>query len=493
MKNTTRRVLTSCVIITLAICLCLSMVGIGGTVLSIWNQPTSHFISTQLPDQTTQATRPAESEGSAATITPGSEAGATKTNSPDQSQTEIAVTTPTSGIVSSTAAQMDQIQEQVVDLRGLHPQNPVDRDLLTPEQLRQRVIDDFLEDYTQEEAASESISLATFGLIERDFDLLDFYIELFSEQVAGFYDDEAKKMYVVQGEGFQGSERLTYAHEYVHALQDQHFDLKDGLNYNDEACEVNTERCSAIQALVEGDASLLEISWLTTYATNQDLTDIQQFYNNYQSPVYDSAPAYLKEDFIFPYLSGQAFVEHLYNRGGWPEVDRAYEVLPASTEQILHPERYPDDTPIPVSLVDLSGVLGAGWQEIDKGLMGEWYTYLILAYGRIPEARIDESRARAAAEGWGGDAYVVYYDHQNDDSVMVMRTIWDSGSEAAEFASIFEEYAEGRFGLVNDSGAELLRWESSEGYAIFDLDETTTTWLLAPEEAIAQAVWERLQ
>lgn len=388
---------------------------------------------------------------------------------------------------------MDQIQEQVADLRGLHPQNPVDRDLLTHEQLRQRVIDDFLEDYTQEEAASESISLATLGLIERDFDLLDFYTQLFSEQVAGFYDDEAKKMYVVQGEGFQGTERLTYAHEYVHALQDQQFDLKDGLNYNDEACEVNTERCSAIQALVEGDASLLEISWLTTYATNQDLTDIQQFYNNYQSPVYDSAPAYLKEDFIFPYLSGQAFVEHLYNRGGWPEVNRAYEVLPASTEQILHPERYPDDTPIPVSLVDLSDVLGAGWHEIDKGMIGEWYTYLILAYGRIPEARIDESRARAAAEGWGGDAYVVYYDHQNDDSVMVMRTIWDSRSEATEFASILGEYAEGRFGLVNDSGAELLRWESSEGYAIFDLDETTTTWLLAPDEAIAQTVWERLQ
>lgn len=493
MESTTRRLLTSCVIMTLAICLCLSMVGIGGTVLTLWNRTTSSFLTTQFPEQTTQPTLPGEPEETDTTKTPGIQIEATEASSSDRSQTETPGTTPASGIPPSIAAQMDQIQDQVVDLRGLQPENPVDRDLLTPEQLRQRVVDDFLEDYAQEEANNDAISLAAFGLIDADFDLLDFYIELFSEQVAGYYDDEAKKMYVVQGEGFQGTERLTYAHEFVHALQDQQFDLRDGLNYSDEACEEDLERCSAIQALVEGDASFLEISWLTTYATNQDLTDIQQFYNNYQSPIYDGAPAYLKEDFIFPYLSGQAFVEHLYNRGGWPEVNQAYELLPTSTEQILHPERYPDDTPIPVALVDLSAVLGEAWQEVDKGVMGEWYTYLILAHGRNPEARINESRAQTAAEGWGGDAYAVYYEDHNDDTVMVLKTTWDSDREATEFSSAFEEYANERFGPVNDSALELLSWDGIDGYALFHLQQTTTTWLLAPDEATAQAIWERLQ
>jgi hypothetical protein len=493
MNDTARRVITSCVIIALAICLCLSLVGVGGTVLSIWNRSDSPILSTQLPDQTTQATIPGESEGSAATIIPGSDARPTETSSPDQTQTQTAVTTPGSAIPPSIASQMDQIQEQVIDLRGLQPGDPVDRELLAPEQLHQRVINDFLEDYSQEESASEAISLAAFGLIEPDFDLHDFYIELFSEQVAGFYDDEAKKMYVVQGEGFRGTERLTYAHEYVHALQDQIFDLKDGLNYSDEACEEDSERCSAIQALIEGDASLLEISWLTTYATNQDLTDIQQFYNSYQSPVYDSAPAYLKEDFIFPYLSGQAFVEHLYNRGGWPEVNKAYEILPASTEQVLHPERYPGDAPIPVLLFDLSDVLGPGWQEIDKGVLGEWYTYLMLAYGQNLDARIEAGRAQAAAEGWGGDAYGVYYDDQNGDSVMMIRTIWDSENEATEFASIFEEYADARFGPTNHTDQDSLIWESPEAYTLFHHENITTTWLLAPDEAVAKLVWERLE
>lgn len=489
MKSTTRHLLTSCGIIILSICLCLSMVGVGGMVLSIWNRSPLPIFTNRAPDQTTKATLSSRSTETAATVTPTAETDSFKAESPDQSDTE----TPASGIPPSIATQMDEIQKQVVDLRGFQSEDPVDRELLTTGQLRQRVIDDLLEDYTQEEASHDTISLAAFGLTEPDFDLLNFYIELFSEQVAGFYDDEAKKMYVVQGEGFQGTERLTYAHEYVHALQDQQFDLKNGLNYSDESCEADSERCSAIQALVEGDASFLEISWLTTYATNQDLIDIQQFYNNYQSPVYDGAPAYLREDFIFPYLSGQVFVEHLYDQGGWAAVNQAYEVLPTSTEQILHPERYPEDTPIPVSLLDLSTVLGEAWQEIDKGIMGEWYTYLILAHGRIPETRISESRARAAAEGWGGDAYAVYYDDQNDDTILIIRTVWDSDREATEFAGAFQEYAAGRFGSINDSGSELLRWESAEGYAIFQLDQTTTTWLLAPDEATAQKVWDRLQ
>jgi hypothetical protein len=32
-----------------------------------------------------------------------------------------------------------------------------------------------------------------------------------------------------QDEGFQGPERLTYGHEYVHALQDQNYDIENGL------------------------------------------------------------------------------------------------------------------------------------------------------------------------------------------------------------------------------------------------------------------------
>ena len=71
--------------------------------------------------------------------------------------------------------------------------------------------------------------MAAFGLINPDFDLQNLYIDLYSEQIAGFFDIEENEMVVVQGEGFGGVERFVYAHEYTHVLQDQNFDIENGL------------------------------------------------------------------------------------------------------------------------------------------------------------------------------------------------------------------------------------------------------------------------
>ena len=70
---------------------------------------------------------------------------------------------------------------------------------------------------------------------------------------------------------------------------------------NDDTCEADTEYCAAVSALVEGDASLSEQFWFLANGTEQDRNDIINFQQTYSSPVYDSAPAFMKEDFLFPY------------------------------------------------------------------------------------------------------------------------------------------------------------------------------------------------
>jgi hypothetical protein len=492
MEKTTQRLLLSCGVILLAACLCLSVTSIAGAGLFIFNR-SSALVLNQPPGTAIQVPFPIQTEEATETISATPQPVVTVTVQPNPTTQETSPTEPQSDLPPNIARQMDAIQSEVVRLRDLQPKGAVNRALLTPDQLRQKVIDDFLKDYSPEEAANDTISLSAFGLLEPDFDLLDFYIELYSEQVAGFYDDQDKTMYVVQGEGFNGNERLTYAHEYVHALQDQNFDLENGLNYSDQACEEDSERCSAVQALLEGDASSLEIEWLTNYATNQDLNDIQEFYNTYQSPVYDSAPAYLKEDFIFPYLNGQTFIEQLKSQGGWPAVNEAYQNLPVSTEQILHPDLYPDDQPVPVDLPDLSEVLGSDWREVDRGVMGEWYTYLILGYSANPQARLNETTAQDAAAGWGGDAYVVYYNDQAEDYVMVLRTVWDTQADANEFSAAFKDYSGARFNTAGTSDEPgITVWDQPGRYVALRADQETTTWLLAPDESSALNVWEQL-
>jgi hypothetical protein len=456
--------LLACGVILLVACICLSISSLGGAAwLFFYPSSSSSSDSSPLTEPAATKENPSQDGGSSATR-----------------------------LTEEISQQMDLIEEQVMKLRGLPRTSPVNRVLETPEQLRDRVVNDFFADYTAEEAQDDGRVLSILGLLPPGFDLTGFYLDLYSEQIAGQYDPEKNVMYITQGEGFKGPERLTYSHEFVHALQDQNYDLENGLNYSDEACEADTERCAGIQALVEGDASLAELQWLTEYGTQQDYREIQEYYSRYESPVFDSAPAFMQEDFIFPYTKGQAFVEAIFNAGGWGAVDAVYRNVPVSTEQILHPERYPDDKPTQVELPDLTGILGADYREIDRNVMGEWYTFLILAHGREARYQVDEGQARTAAEGWGGDTYLVYHNAADQSIVLVLRSIWETTVDANQFRSAFEDYGKGRFGkpAVDDTGR--LTWQSSDGFVDFRAEDTTTTWIIAPDEVTAGAIWEAL-
>jgi hypothetical protein len=448
MSDTGRRLLLSCGVILLVICLCLSVIAIGAavsTALGLGNQVHIPLFSTPTPVG-------------------------------DLAPADI-------------QAQMDEIQTQVIGLRGLQPTGPVPNTLLTPEELRQKVTEDFFKDYTPEDAHDDAIALAVFGLLSPDFDLQGFYTDLYSEQVAGYYDYEAKEMYVVKGEGFQGPERFTYAHEYTHVLQDQVYDIENGLGKNEESCKADSERCAAITALLEGDATMVQLAWFSQYATNEDRKQLTDYFNTTQSPVFDSAPAFMQEDMMFPYDAGYQFVQYLYDQNGWEAVDAAYKNLPVSTEQILHPERYPADKPWEVNLPDYQAALGDGWRELDRNVMGEWYTYLILGQGIDQNARLDKGVAQKAAEGWGGDAYTVYYNDQTNETVMVLRWQWESEGEANEFVNAFTEYADARFGVPAVQQGSRMDWDFSGGYSILGHDLDLTTWVYAPDATTAESIY----
>jgi hypothetical protein len=395
---------------------------------------------------------------------------------------------PTSVLDSQLTSEIDLIQTQVVEERGLQPKHPVPVVLLSPDDLRKNVVSDFLADYTDEETADDVLELSIIGLLEPGFDLRDLYINLLSEQIAGYYDNETAEMFVVQGEAFQGPERLTYSHEYTHVLQDQNYDIKNGLNYNDDACELDTERCAAIQSLIEGDATVSQAIWFQYYATSQDKQEVTAFYNSLKSPVYDSAPAFLKDDFVFPYNQGSTFVQELFSNGGWAAVDAAYLDPPVSTEQILHPNLYPSDKPIPVDLPDLVPALGQGWREVSRNQMGEWYTYLVLARGADANAQQSDSTAQSAAAGWGGDEYLVLHNDATSATVFMMKTVWDTTNDATEFSSTFEKYANTRFGVKAIQQADTSTWSYSSGYTSLQLSGTTTIWITAPDASTAQTV-----
>lgn len=460
-----KRVLISIVVLVVCACLVLSVMAVVGVFTLLPVSSTVSHVETKV-SPVEQATQPAQTE------------------------------TPQAGgdLSTDVLEEMHKIEQQTEKNRGLSLKGEITRALLTPDQLRQRVIDDFLKDYTPEDMAADQKVMYAFGLLPRDFDIKTLYTDLYSEQIAGFYDDETNEMVVVQGEGFEGPERETYAHEFTHALQDEAYDLTNGLKTDEETCRKDSEYCAAVQSLIEGDATLSEQLWLLYDATQQDRDQIDQFYSDYQSPVYDSAPEFLKEDFLFPYDKGVNFVLGFYQQGGYPAVDKLYQNLPVSTEQIMHPERYPDDKPVKVELPDFSAALGDGWEEIDRNSVGEWYTYLILAYGDQKNARQDEDAASKAAEGWGGDSYVVYSNDQNDGVALVYRSQWDTDADSSEFWQVFQQYAEDRWGKADESSADRLEWSATDNGAVSIQRDAAgqVLWLMAPDEQTLQTLNEQL-
>jgi hypothetical protein len=448
-------------------CLCLALLATGGTGVALL-APTPAAPNLAAPAPTYPLPTPRE-----------------ETATPEPSQSAAAA--PTSALLSpEIAGQMDEIQAQVIRLRGLQSSGPVRRTLITRTQLEEKVVNEFFKDYTTQDAQNDQAVLVAFGLLPPGFELRPFYERMYTEGIAGYYDNQTRDMYVVAGQGFGGEERLTYSHEYTHALQDQNFDIENGLGFSEAACKQESERCAGLQALIEGDATLVEQDWLLADSTPLDRQQIQEVVTSLHTPVYDSAPAYLQQDFLFPYRSGAEFVQSLFDRGGWPTVNAAFRDPPVSTEQILHPDRYPDDRPAKVSLPDLAPALGAGWQQANRNPLGEWYTYLVLSNGQDPRTRLATGTALTAAEGWGGDEYAVYTKGTAVEAVLV--TQWDTAADATQFRDAFARYGTARWGSPSESGPGLLRWQPAAGVIEFRLQGQRTSWVMSPDEKAHQAV-----
>ncbi len=388
--------------------------------------------------------------------------------------------------------ELNQLQEDVIGVRQLMPDEIIYRNTLSPDQLRDRVVNDFFGDYSDDDLKRDTLLYALLGVIEPDFDLYGFIIDLYSEQIAGFYDDETKEMVVIQGGAFGGPERMTYAHEFTHLLQDQNYDFQNGLRLNDELLNENMDGYSALQALVEGDAVMSEYLWYQDFATEADNMDVQQFSMDMVTPIYDQAPAFIQNELLFPYQFGLEFVHSVYSKLGWDGVSALYENPPQSTEQILHPDRYPNDQPIEVNLEDHTSNLPFGWRLLHESTMGEAYLYLLLNDG-VNDGYTDVTSVWNAVKGWGGDRYQLYINDESGEVMFLMKTIWDTELDAEEFTAAFQAYAAYRWPEGIAAGSDQFTASDTHFKEVsFTRTGAETMWLFTPDEITTKVIRDSL-
>lgn len=383
------------------------------------------------------------------------------------------------------AETMETVSTQTEALRGLDPQTPVTRQLVDRTEITQIVSDILLQEYPPADRQRDQIVLSTLGLIPADLELSSFLEALLSEQVAGLYDPAAETLYVVQyGRGMGGLEKMILAHEHTHALQDQHFDL-EAMGLAGGETDYNDDQLLAMQALVEGDATLAMQQYIQHHFTSQDLWHLVGVSVMMNQEQLSAAPGYLRRSLTFPYQDGMLFVVRLYGRGGWAAVDAAFANPPQSSEQILHPYLYPDEMPQIVFLPPLTPVLRGDWQLVEENVLGEFGLREYL------DVELTNRQATEAAAGWGGDRYAVYQDGVTGQTILTIVLVWDEQAEQTEFGEFYRQYAEKRFGQPPQTMRERPGlWWLSEETVVLMTDETTTETVIivAPDETTAQQV-----
>jgi hypothetical protein len=190
---------------------------------------------------------------------------------------------------------------------------------------------------------------------------------------------------------------------------------------------------------------------------------------------------------VFPYEKGLSFVLALFQEGGWSAVNAAYANPPLSTEQILHPERYPSDEPHVVSLPPLADTLGMGWRLVDEDVLGEFGLQLHLG---VHVSASDDDAVDTAAEGWGGDRYAVYWREDETAFVVVLRLIWDTPADADEFFDTYVQFATKRFEAdpSRQEGDARLLWTGDDTLFLARNDQDEFLVIIAPDRATLDAV-----
>ena len=352
---------------------------------------------------------------------------------------------PTVAVAGPDRAMLQQIEDQVTKLRGLQPKSTVPLRSLDEAALRQYFVNNFNRDYLPNERESDQKLLSTLGLLNQGDSVVQILLDVLQEQVIGVYNEDEKVMYIVGDHAqFGPEEKDTFAHEFTHALQDQYFDLTKLAPKHPD----NDDRALAIQALIEGDAVLIQRLWAQENLSSDELAQLGQ--GGTDSKLF-SAPLFIREQLLFPYGDGFNFVRRAYQTGGGNAgVDEIFRNPPDSTEQILHPEKYrAHEKPIEVSLPDLPPVLGEGWRKINSNVMGELDMRLIL------EQLTDSTRAVRGSSGWGGDRWMLL--EKDGKQALIMKTVWDSEMDARNFFDTFGLALRNRFAGAKQEEASATR------------------------------------
>ncbi len=389
--------------------------------------------------------------------------------------------------ISQLQAMQTDTQTAVEQLRGITNPPPVHTTFRTRRELCDITLGFYRRRDVRDQIFYAEELYKTLGVISEDHNLEQTLLSIQLQQVSALVDDVSGEVYVLSDASeITPQLELGYAAAYMGGLQQALFNVT---KLRDDARADTGDRFRATTALITGDVGVITGGYVeTVIAQNPDaLAELQ---TPQSDNLLATAPPIIRKTVLFPLIQGQDFVRSLYEHGGdWPTVDDAYADPPVSSEQVLHPERYiSGELPVPVLFPDFADTMSLGWSLTDIDTMGE---FLLRSY---LEEYLTPDEAAAAADGWGGDQYVLM-SHPEQGRLLLAMFVFDAVGENTEFIQSFESFMASATADANARSERLggagQRWLYEDGRTVFLGESSPGVLLIIGDEL--DAVGEALQ
>jgi hypothetical protein len=321
-----------------------------------------------------------------------------------------------------TPPAIEEVADQVESVRGLAFDRPVNVEPITEAEMDRRLRDYFDAYYPERFYARRSDAWATIGAIPADVGILEALDAYQQGQVLGFYNSQNEELVYTGDADLNRIEQFVLAHELTHAIDDQHFDLD---RLDDMVVRCDDEPFQAALGIVEGSANHFATQVLIRFPE----AEVGSIPGGGST---GEVPPLIQELQEYPYTTGQRFADALSDADGPRAIDRALETFPTTTEQVLHPSKFPDEVGEPVDVPDFAPTFGPGWRDHDVMVLGELWLRVLL------HLWLPDGDAEAAAAGWGGGTYRAWSD--GEDVAVILSTVWDTPGDAEEFSRALDRW-----------------------------------------------------
>jgi hypothetical protein len=361
---------------------------------------------------------------------------------------------------------IDALKEKVAAVGKLAFKREVPINYVSKVRLKKYISALFEKEYPEQLAGKENefIRLMGFAGNDANIDVRNIRKRILLDNTGGLYNENTDELLVlVQYREVNYLNSMVLVHELRHALQDQYFDLAGILG--SRSFSDFDDRKLAVLAALEGDATFLMVQYsgldADILASSPTSDALMSFLPTAKPSLLYREPGIIRNQLLMPYIHGLRFVSAVFKKKKWKGVNRILDLPPASTEQILHPEKYfKREAPMEV----LIQYKPRGYQLLHSGVIGEYYLSVLL---KSKEDYTDKDYAR----GWGGDTFHIY---KNAGSYFLLwESVWDKDIYCSNFYSDFKRFIEKHFDVNlkkgNIKGIGFIAGQSGAGEDYFFL------------------------